>query len=1016
MDSMEIDDALYSRQRYVLGDSAMVRMARSSVFLSGMGGLGVEVAKNIVLAGIKSLTVHDTKTATVSDLGTQFFLRDDDVKEGRNRAEASVGRLAELNPYVTVKASSAPLGEDTDLSFLKEYQCVVLTEASLKLQLKVDTFCRSQDPPIKFVSGDVYGVFCCCFCDFGDEFEVCDATGEEPKEVFMAKVTKASPGVVTCLENRMHGFETGDIVTFKEVVGMDALNGTSHKINVISPYAFSICDTTAEKYQPYKHGGIARQVKVPTLINFESLEKQLTSPNLLTVDFAKMHAPSTIHLGMWALHKFQEEYSRLPKPGNSEDAAKLVELAQSLNSKMHEKVDNVDSRLLTWLSYTAQGCFAPLTAAMGGILAQEVLKALTGKFTPLKQWLYMDSVEVCQELESKLESLQPKGDRNDALRMCIGEDLLKKLASLKLFMVGCGAIGCEMLKNYALMGVASAADGMITITDNDLIEKSNLNRQFLFRPHHIRQPKSTTAAASALEINPDLHVNPHQHKVCPDTEEKLYNDTFFESQDLCVNALDNVEARRYMDSRCVSNQRALLESGTMGPKGHVQTIVPHLTESYGSQRDPVDHDVPYCTLKSFPAVIEHTIQWARDKFESMYSQKPSLYNKFWSTNGSPAEILQTLKGGAQLDGAVQSVKLLKNRPYRWADCVALARVKFEKYFNHKAKQLLYTFPLDTAMKDGTLFWQSPKRPPKPVDFNQEDDLHILFVLSCSRLLAGLCNIPVTDEDLTKAALLELLPTIKVPEFRPKSKTIETDESAKKPEQEEFSGDEVERSVHILEQLLQERDLNSNTLQMVPAVFEKDDDSNGHIDFITACSNLRARMYSIEEADRLKTKRIAGRIVPAIATTTAAVAGLVSIELVKVVLGSPLEHYRNCFLNLALPVMVFSEPAPPEKSVIREGLSVTLWDKWDVHGNKDFTLKQFLAYFKEKHGFEATMVVYGVKMVYVPIMPGHKKRLPQTMVKLIKPGAEKKYVDLTVSFEGEDGEDIPGPPVRYFFHL
>jgi len=50
--------------------------------------------------------------------------------------------------------------------------------------------------------------------------------------------------------------------------------------------------------------------------------------------------------------------------------------------------------------------------------------------------------------------------------------------------VGCGAIGCEMLKNYALMGIGS--QGLITITDNDLIEKSNLNRQFLFRPQHIR--------------------------------------------------------------------------------------------------------------------------------------------------------------------------------------------------------------------------------------------------------------------------------------------------------------------------------------------------------------------------------------------------------------------------------------------------------------------------------------------------------------------------------------------------
>ena len=55
-----------------------------------------------------------------------------------------------------------------------------------------------------------------------------------------------------------------------------------------------------------------------------------------------------------------------------------------------------------------------------------------------------------------------------------------------LIQVGCGAIGCEMLKNLALLGVSTAENGLLTITDDDVIEKSNLNRQFLFRANHIR--------------------------------------------------------------------------------------------------------------------------------------------------------------------------------------------------------------------------------------------------------------------------------------------------------------------------------------------------------------------------------------------------------------------------------------------------------------------------------------------------------------------------------------------------
>ncbi|XP_048741886.2 ubiquitin-like modifier-activating enzyme 1 isoform X2 [Ostrea edulis] len=1001
----EIDESLYSRQLYVLGHDAMRRMANSKVLIAGMKGVGVEVAKNVVLGGVKSVTIQDTEKAGWSDLSSQFFLREEDI--GKNRADVTAPRLAELNTYVPVNQSTEPLTEE----FVKQFQVVVLTNSNLEEQIQIGEICHKNN--IKFIVVDSRGLFAELFCDFGENFSVIDVDGEEPITNMVASVTKDKDGVVTCLDEARHGYEDGDHVTFSEVQGMTELNGCKPlKIKVLGPYTFSIGDTT--NFTNYERGGVVSQVKMPKNVQFKSIKAAMEAPEFLMTDFAKFDRPGQLHIGFQALYEFQKQKGQLPRSRCKADADEFLNIAKSVNEKSAAKVEELDEGVMKEMAYTCRGDICPLAAVMGGVAAQEVMKACSGKFHPVYQYMYFDALECLPENKDTAlteENCKPTNSRYDGQVAVFGSEFQKKMGDLKYFLVGAGAIGCEMIKNWAMMGLACGEKGQVYVTDMDIIEKSNLNRQFLFRPWDVQKHKSSTAANAAKAMNPNLKIVPQENRVGPDTE-NIYTDDFFENLDGVANALDNIDARMYMDRRCVYYNKPLLESGTLGTKGNVQVVIPKVTESYSSSQDPPEKSIPICTLKNFPNAIEHTLQWARDQFEGLFTQ-PMEGALQYATDPKFIERTAKLPGTQPLE-TLDGIKkaLVNDRPSSFQDCVAFARNLFQENYSNNIRQLLFNFPPDQVTSSGAPFWSGPKRCPHPLEFDVNNDTHLAYIISGANLKAEMYGIKQTRD--TKA-ICDMLSKVTVPEFKPRSgiKIEVSDAELEGRNQGSTDSDAFERLQKELPPVEKVK-----TMKLIPIEFEKDDDTNFHMDFIVATSNLRAENYDIPPADRHKSKLIAGKIIPAIATTTALVTGLVAVELIKLVQGhTNLESFKNGFVNLALPFFAFSEPIAAPKNKYYDTY-FTLWDRFEVQG--EMTLKEFIDYFQTEHKLEITMLSQGVSMLYSFFMPPAKRqeRLGLPLSEVVKRVSKKKIPShvralvLELCCNDTEGEDVEVPYVKY----
>ena len=1016
--SHEIDEDLHSRQLAVYGRDTMRKMASAHVLVSGLRGLGVEIAKNLVLAGVRAVSLQDEGLVETADLSSQFYFKDTDV--GQNRAKCCAVKLQELNPAVKVSVVEASVGT-TEEDFLSQFNVVVCLDCPLEKAKRLDKFCHEHQPPIAFIRADTRGLFAQVFCDFGPNFVVSDVDGEQPQVGIVASISQSSPALVTCVEEERLEFQDGELVMFKEVEGMSELNdGKPRRVKNVKAYSFELEEDTTN-FKKYDSGGLVTKVKEPKTINFKPLDECIAEPgDFLLCDFAKLERPALLHVAFLALDEFQQKKGSLPRPGMAEDAEEFVQMCQSVNQNLSQtskgafQKQDLDEELLRKFAMISSGDLSPMSTFIGGIVAQEALKACSGKFHPIFQFFYFDSIESLGE-SPVFEDVQPSGSRYDGQIVVFGQKFQQKLEKLNAFVVGAGALGCEFLKLLAMMGVSCSKNGKLAVTDDDTIEKSNLSRQFLFRQTDIGRSKSEVAGQAAQGMNPQLNIASLQNRVCPETED-VFNDSFWEDLDVVINALDNVKARLYVDMRCVYFGKPLLESGTLGPKCNTQVVIPRLTENYGASRDPPEKQAPMCTIHSFPHNIDHCLAWARSEFEGHVEKSPSEVNGYLEDTSAYASNALKQADGQTKEQLEQVVDALStNKCTTFSECIVWARKIFDEYFYNRISQLVYTFPEDAKTSSGSPFWSPPKRFPRAIKFDCKDPMHMMFVKSASILRAQVYQIDIPQWCHDEVQFNQAADSYKTPEFAPRSDVkIETDPKATS----KFSASIDDSSV--VENLLNALEPIGKELpakyRLIPIPFEKDDDTNFHMELITSLANLRARNYGIQEVDKLQAKLIAGRIIPAIATSTAVATGLVCLELYKVLQNVKLESYRNTFGNLSLPLFAMAEPIPP-KIFEYNNMKWSLWDRWIIEG--DVTTQELLDWFSTR-GLTAYSISCGPALIYNNLFPKHKERLEKKVLEIVKTVAKleipdyRKHFDLVVACEDEEGEDVDIPLVSIKF--
>jgi len=344
------------------------------------------------------------------------------------------------------------------------------------------------------------------------------------------------------------------------------------------------------------------------------------------------------------------------------------------------------------------------------------------------------------------------------------------------------------------------------------------------------------------------------------------------------------------------------------------------------------------------------------------------------------------------------------------------------------------------------FWTGQKRFPSVAELDLQNELHVDYLFSASNLFAFMFKIPsVTRSDFEQ--LLAGMDLSVAPWAAPKDAVDISEGKDEKKGMMQEDPQELAVYADIKARLLAVKAASPPALQA--ADFEKDDDTNFHIDFITGCSNLRAWNYRIQPCSRLKAKVIAGKIIAALASTTAMISGLCSMEYYKLALGLRKDEKTNPFFdsNINLGVSQYQLFNSPEAKRTVGGFDVTMqcvvntvpaegFTNWEyvVIDQGDLTLRQFLKAFTESwHGCtievlnkykitQAEIDANKTAALYEDCKSTHKARLDRKVADLYADiyypehgiPSSKNFILLAGEVANVDGEGVSIPTIKYVF--